>query len=287
MSRKRWMIGSVLIAMTLITLFVVIHALWKDYWDKHELVLYGNVDVRQVDISFRVPGQVSRLLCEEGDIVTTGCLLATLDPSPYNSQLEQAEGNLKTIQANYQNAEQLFLRRQELLHIHGISVEDFQTSQANYLALAASLQAAEAALQVAVDNLSYTQVFAPTDGVILTRIREPGTVVNPTDPVYTVSIASPVWVRAYVAEPDLGKICYGMEATVFTDTKHGPSYKGKIGFISPMAEFTPKTVETTQLRTDLVYRLRIYIDQPDCGLKQGMPVTVNINFKDQCEALSH
>jgi HlyD family secretion protein len=67
-----------------------------------------------------------------------------------------------------------------------------------------------------------------------------------------------------------------MEAEVYTDTYRGKVYKGKVGFISPVAEFTPKTVETTELRTDLVYRVRIYVDNPDQGLRQGMPVTVEL-----------
>ena len=119
-----------------------------------------------------------------------------------------------------------------------------------------------------------------TDGIILTRIREPGTVVNPSDPVYTLSVISPVWIRAYVNEPELSMIYYGMPAEIYTDTQEGadagPIYTGQVGFISPVAEFTPKTVETTKLRTDLVYRIRVYADNPDQYLKQGMPVTVKV-----------
>jgi HlyD family secretion protein len=131
-------------------------------------------------------------------------------------------------------------------------------------------------LAVAQDNLSYTEVYAPTDGIILTRIREPGSVVIESEPVYTLSISSPVWIRAYVDETHLGEIYFGMPAEIVTDTKDLGSYMGKVGFISPIAEFTPKTVETTQLRTDLVYRLRIYVDNPGRYLKQGMPVTVKL-----------
>ena len=94
-------------------------------------------------------------------------------------------------------------------------------------------------------------------------------------PVYTLAVDNPVWVRTYVAEPDLGRIYPGQQATVSTDT--GDSYQGQIGFISPQAEFTPKNVETTQLRTDLVYRLRVIVDNPDQGLRQGMPVSIVID----------
>lgn len=243
------------------------------------LTLYGNVDVREVDISFRVAGQVEELYYEEGDLVPKGKLMAKLDMTPYSSQVEEANANLESIKANLINAEVLLKRREELIGAGGVSTENLDDAFANRNSLLANYQAAEAALAVALDNLSYTEAYAPSEGIILTRIREPGTVVNPTDPVYTLSITNPVWVRAYVNEPDLGKVCFGMEADVYTDTKGAPVFKGKVGFISPVAEFTPKTVQTTQLRTDLVYRLRIYIENPGKLrlLKQGMPVTVKLS----------
>lgn len=248
------------------------------------LTLYGNVDVRQVNIAFRVPGQVEKLLVEEGALVKKGELLATLNSSPYLSQIAQAKANLEAVKVNFKNSDTLLERRKELIDDYSVSQEEVDDALAKRDALLANLVASEAALAVALDNLSYTEAFAPNEGILLTRIREPGSVVNPTDPVYTLSLTTPVWIRAYVHEPDLGKICYGMEAEIHTDSEGAPVYKGKIGFISPVAEFTPKTVQTTELRTDLVYRLRIYVDAIDNRLKQGMPVTVKLNVNEkQCE----
>jgi HlyD family secretion protein len=238
------------------------------------LTLYGNIDVRQVDIGFRVPGQVEQLFFEEGDFVPKGALMTVLDKTPYDNQVRQAAANVASIQASLENADILLRRRHELIAIGGVSQEDLDNAIATRTELQANLYAAEAALAVAQDNLDYTEATAPTDGIILTRIREPGTVVNPADPVYTLSVSSPVWVRAYVDETHLGDVVFGMSAKVYTDRPGGGFYTGKVGFISPISEFTPKTVETTQLRTDLVYRLRIYVDNPDQLLKQGMPVTV-------------
>lgn len=241
----------------------------------NELVLYGNVDVRQLDLGFRVSGRVSQLFFEEGDFVSAGDLVALLEKNPYDAQMRQAEANAASVKANLENAQILLDRRLQLIGIGGVSQEEVDNALASRNELFASFIAAESAARVAKDQLNYTELYAPTDGVILSRVREPGTALNPTDPVYTLSIISPVWVRAYVSEPDLGLICYGMKARISTDSEQ--IYEGKIGFISPTAEFTPKTVETTVLRTDLVYRLRIYADNPDCYLKQGMPVTVTID----------
>jgi HlyD family secretion protein len=240
------------------------------------IVLFGNVDVRLVDLGFRIPGRVQQLFFEEGDVVKTGQLLAVLDKTPYDAQVLEAAANLKAVEANLKNAKILLARRKALIGVGGVSQEDLDNAKANYDQLFAHWVQAKNALKVQQDNLAYTEVFAPTDGVILTRIREPGTAVNPADPVYTLSVASPVWIRAFAEERDLGNIYYGMPAEISTDTEGAPIYKGQVGFISPMAEFTPKTVETAQLRTDLVYRLRIYAENPDWRLKQGMPVTVKL-----------
>lgn len=202
--------------------------------------------------------------------------MATLDPTPYNHKVLEAAADVRVAEAKLENAATLLERRKILEPVGGVSKEDVDNAEASFQELFALLAASKAALQVAEDSLSYTEAYAPTDGVVLTRIREPGSTVDASQSIYSLSVTSPVWIRAFVSEPDLGKICYGMDAEIVTDS--GRSYAGKIGFISPMAEFTPKTVETTKLRTDLVYRLRIYADNPDCYLKQGMPVTVKLKL---------
>jgi membrane fusion protein YbhG len=277
--KRRTIIIIILLAFIATGIGVAFYYIFRSKNHPNELILYGNVDVRQVDIGFRVSGQVEKLYYEEGDQVARGTLLTVLDKTPYNSEVEQAMANLDSVRFNLENAEMTYRRRAELLPIGGVSQEDYDTAKTQRDMLIANLVAAEAALKIALDNLSYTEAYAPSDAIVLTRIREPGSVVNQADPVYTLSICSPVWIRAFIAEPNLGDIAYGMDAEVYTDSKQ--CYRGKIGFISPVAEFTPKTVETTQLRTDLVYRLRIYVDNPDWALKQGMPVTVKLKIKNR------
>lgn len=241
-----------------------------------EVILYGNVDVRQVDLGFRVSGRVESMPFQEGDFVPTGTLMATLDKQPYIDQVNQALANVESVRTSLNNAEKLLKRRQDLVGDGGVSREDFENALSSKEVLVANLKQAEAALGIVQTNLRDTEIFAPSEGVILTRIREPGTVVREADPVYTLSLTSPVWIRAFIPEPLLGMVYPGMPAEIITDTEGAPVYKGHVGFISPVAEFTPKTVETTALRVDLVYRLRIIADNPDKGLRQGMPVTVKL-----------
>ena len=276
---KRSVVFFTIIALLCAAIIVLLVAVFRTSKNPNEITLYGNVDVRQVDIGFRVAGLVEKLFFEEGDRVKEGELLTTLNITPYDDQLKEAVATFENIQVSLNNAEILLQRREKLIHVGGVSQEDLDNARATRDELMASLVQAASAVQIAKDNLAYTQAFAPTDGVILTRIREPGTVVNPADPVYTLSVSSPVWIRAFVDEPHLGQVYYGMPAEIFTDIQGGRRYTGTVGFISPVAEFTPKTVETAQLRTDLVYRLRIYADNPDRNLVQGMPVTVKLKLK--------
>ena len=140
----------------------------------------------------------------------------------------------------------------------------------------AEIEALEQAAALAAYRLDRTRLVSTVDGTVLVRIREPGAVVLGNSPVYSIAIDDPVWVRTYVDEPNLGRVFPGMTALVMTDTDPEAPYEGWVGFISPTAEFTPKTVETPELRTDLVYRLRVYVANPDRRLRQGMPVTVEL-----------
>lgn len=249
--------------------------------NEHFLVLYGNIDVRQVDLGFRVGGLVIDLPFQEGDFVKEGQRVAKLDPQPYLDQVREAEAQVEVARTTLKNTELVFKRRQELVGDGSVSQEDYTNSLSTRDVDIANLKAAEATLGVAKTNLQFTEVFAPADGVILTRIREPGSIVIVSEAVTILSLVSPVCVRAFVSERDLGRIYPGMPAEVYTDTKGGKVYKGQIGFISSVAEFTPKTVETTKLRTDLVYRLRIIADNPDKFLRQGMPVTVKLPLSQE------
>ena len=122
--------------------------------------------------------------------------------------------------------------------------------------------------------------------MIQDRILEPGDMAFPETPVFTLALTNPVWVRAYISEPDLGKVAPGMKAYLTTDSFPDKKYEGWIGFISPTAEFTPKQVQTTELRTKLVYRLRIYACNPKNELRLGMPVTVMIPLNQPREKIA-
>jgi HlyD family secretion protein len=292
------------------------------------LTLYGNIDIRQVELGFRVAGRIAAVKFEEGESVKAGTLLALLDTRPYQdkvnaaqAQLAQQEATLQKVeagprpaeiaqgranlaerQADLANAQQAFERAKKLRPAGAISqaaLDDARAAQGmavardaaarealalleegsrpeDIAAARASVLMAQANLAAAQTDLADTQLVAPADGIILSRVHEPGAIMGPSNVVYVLSLIQPVWVRAYIAEPQLGRIHPGMAVTVTNDTAPEHAYRAHIGFISPVAEFTPKSVETPELRTDLVYRLRVIVDDADQGLRQGMPVTLHV-----------
>lgn len=300
-------------------------------WTRSEttgLTLYGNVDIRQVQLGFRVSGRIAEMKVEEGDAVHRGQMLATLDAVPYEDTARAAEAQVAALKATLdkliagprpaeieqaravheertaelQLAQQAFDRARQLRPSNAISQADLDQAAANRAAAVArlasareslrlledgsrpediaaaraNLEAAEASLAGARTALADTELEAPADAIVLSRVRERGAIVSPSDTVYVLSLAQPVWIRTYIAEPMLGLIRPGMQVEVYSDSAPEKPYTGRIGFISPVAEFTPKSVETPELRTDLVYRLRVIVDDADPGLRQGMPVTVRI-----------
>jgi HlyD family secretion protein len=159
---------------------------------------------------------------------------------------------------------------QELARLRrGYRAEEIDEARAN-------LARAEAAYQRMQLQLDDTELKAPDGGVVQTRAIEPGSFVNAGASGFVIAKTNEAWVRAYVPEPSLGRTVPGARVAIYTDSRPDQPYVGRIGSVSPQAEFTPRTVETTDLRTSLVYRVRVLVDKPDSGLRQGMPVTVRL-----------
>jgi HlyD family secretion protein len=155
------------------------------------------------------------------------------------------------------------------LMVHGSRVEDIESQKA-------ALASAEARLAKARTALQDTSLLAPSRGIVSVRAREAGAIVQAGQTAYTLVLNEPVWIRAYVAQPRLGRIKPGMPVKIEVDSMPGKQYDGTVGFIAPDAEFTPKTVQTEQVRDDLVYRIRVIANDPDNVFRQGMPVTVQV-----------
>jgi len=296
------------------------------------LALQGNVEIRQVNLGFKVGGRIAAMNVDEGATVAAGQRLASLDKvyfedaiAQLKAQRDQLRANLDKLEAGNRpeeiaQAEAVVAEREAALTNAKIALDRaktlFDTStgtrkayddalaadrqvtaqlnsarealrlmkagfrKEDVVAARAQLAAAEASLQIAERQLADAVLIAPNAGVILTRVQEVGAIVNPAETVLVLSLTSPVWVRTYVSEVDLARVRPGQPVVVTTDAPGVPPMAGRIGFISTTAEFTPKTVETRELRTALVYRIRIVVEDPNGVLRQGMPVSIAVSEPD-------
>ena len=243
-----------------------------------QLTLYGNVDIREVQPSFNASGPITQILVEEGASVKKGELLATLDDRRYVAALNQARAQAAAAQVITQNDEVNYKRYAALASSSTISKQKRDDAKAALDASRATFDAAVAAVDLALRQLDDTHLYAPADGVIENRILQPGDMASPATPVFTMALPSPLWVRAYVPESNIGQVHTGQTATVTTDSFPDHSYQGWVGYLSPTAEFTPKTVETPELRSALVYQMRVFVCDAKGELRLGMPATVHIDL---------
>jgi HlyD family secretion protein len=293
-----------------------------------DLVMPGNVDIRQVQLAFYGSERIAAVLVREGDHVRKGQLLASLDKARLEAEvadrsalaaaqrdvlrrleagnrpeeIRKAHADLEAAEADLKNAGLTSDRVFKLASQGASTAQDSDDARASLdvararkaaaqeadalmvlgpreediAAARAALEADEAQLSLAKKDLADADLVAPSDGVIENRILEPGDMASPQKPVLTLALDDPVWIRAYVAETDLPRVRPGMKAWVTTDGFPGKRYEGWVGFISPTAEFTPKSVETQEVRTKLVYQVRVFVQNPQGELRLGMPAVATL-----------
>ena len=243
------------------------------------LVLFGNIDLREVQLAFHDTGRIRKLLFVEGAPVKAGTLMAVMDPVRYQDLVEADLRGLERDRAQRLDAERTWARVKKLTRASFNSRQQKDDARAARDMAKAQVKKDKAQLAYDTRQLDDTKVYAPVDGIVQNRILEPGDMAFPQSPVYTLARTRPLWARVYVEEPELGKVRQGMTALVTSDSFPGQSFVGYVGYISPSAEFTPKEVQTLHQRTILVYRTRVYLSCPTRKLRLGMPVTVTIPFR--------
>lgn len=307
--------------------------------DDGEIVLHGNVDIRQVELPFAESERIAEVLVREGDRVKAGQVLARLDTARLVPRVQQAEARvaaqeqallrlrngtrpeeieqaraaLAAARAEAENARGQYERLQgisESSNGRAVSKQDLDAAAAALrmtqarvgsqrkaleLALAgpraediaqaeAQLAAAQAELALLKRQLADADLVSPTDAVVRNRLMEPGEFATPQRPVFSLAITTPKWVRAYASEAALGRLRLGMPAFVTVDSFPNEPVQGSLGFISSVAEFTPKTVQTEELRTSLVYEVRVFVEDAEDRLRLGMPATVRFDVAQESNA---
>lgn len=325
-----------LVAIIVVAILLLLAAGWFWWSGRHrdtgnELVLYGNVDIRQVALAFEGNGRVAAVRAEEGDQVKAGAVLAVLDTQTLALQAEQAQAQIEVqrqnllrlrngarpqevaqvrsrvteAQADAARAERELARLQEISATtqgRGVSPQDLDRARTSVQiaaarvqeqrealritelgprgeevsGAAAQLKASQAQLALLQHQIRQGELRAPTDATVRSRLLEAGDMASPQRPVFALALTEPKWIRVFVSEADLGKVRPGMAARVFTDSRPDRPLEGRIGFISSVAEFTPKTVQTEELRTSLVYEVRVLVTDAGNELRLGQPTTVRV-----------
>lgn len=323
---------AVLIGLVLLGSAVAYWWLNRDKDDAQHIVLYGNVDIRQVSLAFETAGRIKNMTVQEGDRVKKDQVLAHLNTESLSIQAQQADAQLQVQQqtlneqaagnrpeeiaqakaqvgsakAQLENADKQYQRLAVLNNSslgQAVSKQEVDAAKSTMKTAEAALRESEANLQLllkgvrkedreaakaqydstkaSLDLIKYqiaqSELRSPVDGVVRARLQEVGDMTTSSKSVYTIALTDPKWVRVYASETELGQIKMGSTATILRDSQQDQPITGKIGYISSVAEFTPKTVQTEDIRTTLVYEVRIYVNDPNDQLKMGQPVTVNID----------
>jgi len=291
----------------------------------------GNIEITEVEVSFKIPGRVEERPVFEGQMITEGQVVARLDQKDLKleiaqrqaqvaaaravlaelqtgsrpEEITQAEAALERVQAEGSRARIEFERQKRLFDREVISTREFDQAKTAFEAAEArirearafsalvrkgprqekidqseaTLQQAKQALELAQTRLNYATLLSPISGMVLSENVQSGEYVSPGTPVISLGDLSRVYLRAYINETDLGRIKLGQKVHLTTDTFPGKKYEGKISFIAPQAEFTPKNIQTQKERVKLVYRIKVEIPNPNMELKPGMPADGEILLK--------
>jgi len=266
--KKRFAMGLVVVTLAVVS---VVYLVRRHTNSDGSIKVSGNIEVTQVELSFRVAGKILERRVDEGDPVKAGACVARLDDSELAQVAAQARAGLAVTRAEAERWSLEYARQKELHGKKVISNREFEIAEATWAMAQAKVKETEAALALAETRLGFAVLASPTHGVVLAKAVEPGEYVFPGAPVVTVANLEQVWMRAYVNETDLGRVHLGQKARLTVDALPTNRYEGVVTFIAPDSEFTPKNIQTTQERVKLVYRIKLELDNPNLDLKPGMP----------------
>ncbi|MDD5282132.1 MAG: efflux RND transporter periplasmic adaptor subunit [Candidatus Omnitrophica bacterium] len=251
------------------------------FWRIHnhnrgQIKVSGNIEGDDVRLSFRVQGQIIELLTDEGKVVKEGEPVARLNTDELVKIRDNAEGSLKAAEHQYALDKLDYERAENLFKAGAIPMQKRDAAKTQADADKANIEALSASFELAKTRLGFAELVSPLNGFVLVKSSLSGEVVQIGAPVFTVVDLNNIWVTAYINETDLGRVKLGQEAYVITDTYPGKRYKGWVSFVSSEAEFTPKTIQTTEERVKLVYRIKVRVDNSSLELKPGMPADAYI-----------
>lgn len=270
-------------AIILIILIVAVYyaAIWGyGYINRDKIFATGTIEAVETDVATKVPGRVLSLNYIEGDTVTKGTIIASLETNELYANFRQSVASERSDQIRFENAKRNYSRAKSLFRKNMVSYQDYDDIKSNYEAAESELSRASAAR--AVNEISYNEanIKAPISGTILTKVVEVGDLLSPYETVVTMADLTSLEMMVYVPENRYGRIKLGDSVDIFVDSYPGARFSGKVVYISDQAEFTPKNIQTKEERVAQVFGIKLAIPNPEMKLKPGMPADAVINLSE-------
>jgi len=261
---------------------------------------YGNFEADEITISAKVPGELLQFTIVEGQTLKAGDVVGYVDTANLHLQRAELEANLQATAAQKQNiAAQIQVAKDELARIKNdqtriknmfakqaatqkqlddinsaatIAQNKLSVLQTQYPAIEAQVSGITAKRDLLNKQITDAVLTNPVNGVVLAKLVEQNEMTSPGKPLYKMADLSSLNLRAFVSGDQLSSIEIGKTFTVKIDSPDGEmlSYEGELIWVSEMAEFTPKTIQTKKDRVDLVYAIKLRVKN-DGKLKLGMP----------------
>ncbi|MBN2544460.1 MAG: efflux RND transporter periplasmic adaptor subunit, partial [Spirochaetes bacterium] len=220
----------------------------------------------EINVSSKNNEVIKKLYVNEGDFVKEGELIAEINHSILDLQLIQAKANFNSAESDYKRTLEIYSSGNTSLKTKDDAENRYMVTRAGY--------------EILKKQIEDCSIKAPTSGIITHKLAEKGEFVNVGTVIYTISKISPVYLNVYITEIQLGKVRLGMEAKIKIDSYPEKTFTGKIVFISPNSEFTPKNIQTKEERVKQVFRIKIEVPNDDMILKPGMPADALIELKE-------
>ena len=260
---------------------------------------YGNFEATEITVSAEANGKIEFLDLEEGVILEKNQLVGLIDTIQLYLNKQQALASLKTIESRSGNVlsqiavlnEELVTARSEKERIQNMFSENAATQRQVDLALGKvnvinqqiksvrtqnaplvnELKSIEVQIAKIEDQLQKSRIINPAKGTVLSKYAEAGEITSFGKPLYKIADISEMTLRVFIGEQQLPQVQIGKKVTVKIDNENGmKDYEGRVSWISSSAEFTPKIIQTKEERVNLVYAVKIKV-QNDGSLKIGMP----------------
>ena len=252
----------------------------------------GRLEAKQVDIATKYPGRIKEVLADEGDTVDEGQIVATMDTEPLEAQLRQAEAQIREAQDNRRTAQaEVVVKKAELVYsdkqykrskelvVRGavseqemdIDLARMQTNQAALLGAQAQAVRTQSAIDAATAEaeriraeIKDSVLKAPIRGRVQNRLAEPGEVLPAGGKVLALVDLSDVYMYVFLPEAVAGKVALGAEGRIVLDAAPEYPIRSVVSYVSPTAQFTPKSVETAEERHNLTFRVKLQLDKTGC-----------------------